>query len=171
MRTALSFEPGDANAIIAAIGEEVAKKEPKAAASAPSAAPAAADVMAEALAEEEAIHAAEARSAEIAAEKAAKEAAALSEKEQEDARVAERIANMKLEQERARKEAEEAMNKKHSFAMEQIAINKIGFMPLKKLLMERGVPKEEVFACANKFALVEIAKKHADELKIEWVEE
>ena len=31
-----------------------------------------------------------------------------------------------------------------SFDVERIAINQIGFMPLKKLLMERGVPKEQV---------------------------
>ena len=36
---------------------------------------------------------------------------------------------------------------------------------------EQGVPKEQVFACANKFALVEVAKKWGDELKIQWVEE
>mgnify|MGYP006950438916 CR=1 FL=1 len=33
-------------------------------------------------------------------------------------------------------------------------------MPLKKLLMERGVPKEAVFSCANKVALREVAAKH-----------
>ena len=89
----------------------------------------------------------------------------------EDARVAERIAEMKLKQEEAHRLAEEEANKKHSFAMEQIAINKIGFMPLKKLLTERGVPNDQVFGCSNKFALMELAKKWGDELKIQWVEE
>ena len=80
------------------------------------------------------------------------------------------MAEMKRKNEEARL-AKEQEEKKAEFSMEQIAINKIGFMPLKKLLMERGVPKEQVFACANKFALVEVAKKWGDELKIEWVEE
>ena len=82
----------------------------------------------------------------------------------------ERLADMKLkqEEERKRKEEEEA-NK--GFDLEKIAINKIGFMPLKKLLMERGVPKEQVFACANKFALMEIAKTWGPELKIEWYDD
>ena len=61
--------------------------------------------------------------------------------------------------------------KHHSFEMEQICLKTIGFMPLKKLLMERGVPKDEVFSCANKFQLCEIAKKHADEMKIQWMED
>ena len=47
----------------------------------------------------------------------------------------------------------------------------IGFMPLKRLLMERGVAKEDVNKCANKFNLMILAKQRADELKIEWVEE
>lgn len=42
----------------------------------------------------------------------------------------------------------------------QINITTIGFMPLKKLLIERGVPKEAVFPCANKNALREIALSH-----------
>ena len=54
--------------------------------------------------------------------------------------------------------------------VERIAINKIGFMPLKKLLVERGVPKEEV-GVANKFALKAVADKWAEELKIEWFED
>jgi hypothetical protein len=77
---------------------------------------------------------------------------------------------VKQEEERAKKEAEEEEAKK-SFGLEKIAINKIGFMPLKKLLQERGVPKEEISSAANKFALMEVAKKHAEALKIEWVEE
>lgn len=37
--------------------------------------------------------------------------------------------------------------------------------------MERGVAKEDVNKCANKFNLMILAKQRADELKIEWVEE
>ena len=43
--------------------------------------------------------------------------------------------------------------------------------PLKKLLMERGVPKETVFACANKFQLIEVGKKWGPELKIQFTED
>lgn len=72
------------------------------------------------------------------------------------------------EEEQRRKEEEE---KNKGFGLEKICINSIGFMPLKKLLMERGVPKEDVFRCANKFALVEVAKKWGEQLKIQWVDE
>jgi len=89
---------------------------------------------------------------------------------------------VQIEQEEARKAMEEK-ERNASFAMEEICLTKIGFMPLKKardmrthrftcamrthavpnpcrvwqLLMERGVPKEEVFACANKFALSDVS--------------
>ena len=169
-RTGLNFEPGDNKAIVNAIGEEHVHKE-LARQGTQKNTVAAADVMAQALDEEHAFHEKEAAEQAKQDEKAAKEAAALSEKEQEDARVAERIAEMKLKQEEAHRLAEEEANKKHSFAMEQIAINKIGFMPLKKLLTERGVPNDQVFGCSNKFALMELAKKWGDELKIQWVEE
>ena len=33
-----------------------------------------------------------------------------------------------------------------------------------------GVPKEDVFGAANKFALQAVAKKWGDEIKVEWVE-
>jgi len=69
-------------------------------------------------------------------------------------------------QERRLKEETE---RKASFQMEQVEIGSVGFMPLKKLLQERGVPKEQVFACANKFALIEVAKKWGPELKIEFI--
>uniref|UniRef100_A0A7S3ATI9 Uncharacterized protein n=1 Tax=Haptolina ericina TaxID=156174 RepID=A0A7S3ATI9_9EUKA len=49
-----------------------------------------------------------------------------------------------------------------------VDFNKIGFMPLKKLLMEKGVPKDAVFSAANKMALKEIAMKH--NVKINFVE-
>jgi hypothetical protein len=78
-----------------------------------------------------------------------------------------RLQEQQKQQEEAAKAAEPPAP---SFSLEKIAINTIGFMPLKKLLMERGVPKEQVSACANKFALVEVAKKWGEELKIEWVE-
>lgn len=42
----------------------------------------------------------------------------------------------------------------------QISFSTIGFMPLKKLLMERGVPKDAVFSCSNKVALKDVAAKH-----------
>jgi len=42
----------------------------------------------------------------------------------------------------------------------EVSFGSIGFMPLKKLLMERGVPKDAVFSAANKVALKEIAAKY-----------
>ncbi len=54
--------------------------------------------------------------------------------------------------------------------VERIAINKIGFMPLKKLLVERGVPAEQV-GVANKMALKQVADAWADTLQIEWYED
>ena len=80
----------------------------------------------------------------------------------------------------------------------KVDLSKIGFMPLKKLLMERGVPKvsceflttlcctvllervlstahlpplspqDAVFSAANKAALKEVAAKH--EVKINFIE-
>jgi len=41
-------------------------------------------------------------------------------------------------------------------------------MGLKKLLVERGVPKEQVFGAANKYALIAVAKNWAETIKIEW---
>ena len=37
--------------------------------------------------------------------------------------------------------------------------------------LERGVPKETVFACANKFQLIEVGKKWGPELKIQFTED
>jgi len=54
--------------------------------------------------------------------------------------------------------------------VERIAINKVTFIGLKKLLQERGVPKEEV-SVANKMALKMVADKWADVLKVEWYED
>mmetsp|Transcript_39824 Transcript_39824/g.91516 ORF Transcript_39824/g.91516 Transcript_39824/m.91516 type:complete len:422 (+) Transcript_39824:50-1315(+) len=59
-----------------------------------------------------------------------------------------------------KKAEEEAANRKQSFDEESISFSTIGFMPLKKLLMERGVPKDAVFSCSNKVALKEVAAKH-----------
>ena len=86
-------------------------------------------------------------------------------------RVEQRVADMKQKAREAQEAQEAQLMRKASFDLEQININLIGFMPLKKLLMERGVPKEQVFSAANKFALQEVANKWADELKIEWVTE
>lgn len=96
--------------------------------------------------------------------------AAEQEKADEEERVQKRLADMKLAQEEQRHKQEEAEANKE-FGLEKICITTTGFMPLKKLLIERGVPKEQVSACANKFALMEVAKKWATELKIEWVDE
>lgn len=58
-----------------------------------------------------------------------------------------------------------------SFEVEKINIKTIRFMPLKRLLIERGLNKKEANDAPSKFALQEMAKKHADALKIEWTTE
>lgn len=170
-KTALGFEPGDTKAIDSAIGPPPKVEHKPAEHHEYEHVEAAAD-MKKALEEAEKTKSLEAASAKMADDEYEKEKAAEKEKEEEEARVAQRLAEMKVkqEEERAKKEAEEEEAKK-SFGLEKIAINKIGFMPLKKLLQERGVPKEEISSAANKFALMEVAKKHAEALKIEWVEE
>ena len=44
----------------------------------------------------------------------------------------------------------------------QVSFANMGFMPLKRLLIERGVPKEEVNKASNKFLLKEIGDKYAE---------
>jgi len=165
-RSGLGFEPGDNKAINAVLGEpkkhEVEHHEDhhvdgKA-------------LMTAKLESLENLHHEEEESAAKIQQKLAAEEAAKKEAEEEQQRVEERIAQMKVEQEQERKRKEEEEANK-GFDLERIAINKVGFMPLKKLLMERGVPKEQVFACANKFALMEVAKKWGPELKIEWFDD
>ena len=51
-------------------------------------------------------------------------------------------------------------------ASRRVEIDKIGFMPLKKLLVEHGVPKEAVDV-PNKHMLEEVAAKY--NCKIEFV--
>jgi len=165
-RTALVFEPGDLRAIEKAIGPEQVHKEE----APPSAAPSAADVAAAAMAESEAENA-KTRAAEEEEEKrkAAEKAEAEAAKSEEES-MKERLEQMKIKQEEERKRQEEEEAAK-GFDMEKINIKTIGFMPLKKLLQERGVPKEQIFGCSNKVALMEVAKKWGDELKIQWTED
>ena len=96
------------------------------------------------------------------------------EEEEAEAREAERLAqrleDMKVKAREAKEEAErEAAEQAKQFGREKADITKVGFMPLKKLLMDRGVPKEQVFGAPSKFALQAVAQKWAEELKIEWV--
>lgn len=86
-------------------------------------------------------------------------------KEIAEAKVAERIAEMKLAQEKAQAEAEEAAAHPE-FGLEEIEIDKVGFMTLKKMLVERGVPQAEVNV-PSKYHLKEVAAKH--DCKIKWV--
>lgn len=84
--------------------------------------------------------------------------------------MAQRLEDMKVKAREAKEAAErEAAEQARQFGHEKIDISSIGFMALKKLLMERGVPKEQVFGASNKFALQAVAQKWADQLKIEWV--
>ena len=170
-KTALVFEPGDTRAIEDAIGPEHVHKDLPVDISEPSAHHVSTKkLMAEALAEEERFHEEEAKAQAAEEERKKKAEAEKNEAAEEAERVAARIAEMKLKQEEARKAAEEK-ERNASFSMEQISVKSIGFMPLKKLLMERGVPKETVFACANKFQLIEVAKKWGPELKIQFTED
>jgi len=94
---------------------------------------------------------------------AAAEAAALEEKpderDEQEKKVKELMARRKAEaEEKARLEEEDKARHK-SFDEEAVNITTIGFMPLKRLLMERGVPKEAVFSCPNKVALRDVAAK------------
>ena len=51
--------------------------------------------------------------------------------------------------------------------LERVDINATGFMVLKKMLIERGVPEAEV-KVANKFMLKEVAERHQDTVKLEF---
>mmetsp|Transcript_2740 Transcript_2740/g.7602 ORF Transcript_2740/g.7602 Transcript_2740/m.7602 type:complete len:428 (-) Transcript_2740:405-1688(-) len=169
-KTALVFEPGDEKAIVDAIGVEK-KKGSDPYALAPAAEETGAEIMAKAEAEQE-----KAKEKQRAAEVKEEERRKAEEKEKEDEkneaeRVAQRIADMKAKAAEAQAAAELEANRKASFEMETINMSSIGFMPLKKLLMERGVPKEVVFGAPTKFALQEVAKKWGDELKVAFVTE
>ena len=52
--------------------------------------------------------------------------------------------------------------------VERIDINETGFMALKKLLIERGVPEAEV-KVPNKFMLKEVAAKYKETCLVEFV--
>jgi len=131
----------------------------------------------------------EAAAAEIEARDRAESAAEREERERVNKEAEEAAANApagETEREEADRKAKELMvrrkadadakaaadlemaNKKQSFDEETINFSNIGFMPLKKLLMERGVPKDAVFSCANKIALKAVAEKH--ECKIVFVD-
>ena len=49
---------------------------------------------------------------------------------------------------------------------ETVDFERIGFMQFKKLLQDRGVPKEALFSCANKVALKELALKEQATCKV-----
>jgi len=51
----------------------------------------------------------------------------------------------------------------------QVSFANMGFMPLKRLLIERGVPKEEVNKASNKFLLKEIGDKYAEMYKLSFI--
>ena len=169
-KTGVSFEPGDIKAVDAILGKPKKVELNDAHFGEEHHVDAKAELKRE-LSDARHIHEAEEKSAKALDEEARKEEEEEHAKELEEERVAARLAEMKLKQEEERKKKEEEEAKAAaSFGMEKVEISKVGFMPLKKLLMERGVPKEQVFACANKFALIEVAKKWGPELKIEFVD-
>jgi len=166
-RTALAFEPGDMKAIDAAIVVEKVSHEPgkhHEFANVDGAAELQKEIeKAKKLREKE-------EAEEAAAAKKAAEALEAKKAEDEEAeKVAARIADMKAKQHEMQKQKEMEAQRQASFEKESININKIGFMPLKKLLIERGVVKEQVFGAPSKFALMEVAKQWADQAKIDFV--
>ena len=52
--------------------------------------------------------------------------------------------------------------------VERVDINGTGFMSLKKMMIERGVPEAEVKGVPNKFALKELAEKYVETCKLEF---
>jgi len=168
-KTGLGFEPGDKQALTKWLGEE--KEKPVAAKAAEKTEEeGGAAIMKKAAQETEAMKDKEAKLAMELEEKARLEKEAEAEAQAEEERVAQRVTEMKQKAKEAQVAAEAEAARKASFGLEQINIQSIGFMPLKKLLMERGVPKEDVFGAANKFALQAVAKKWAADIKIEWIE-
>ena len=171
-RTQTFFEPGDHRAVDAVLGKYVEKEVKDTQFGEGEHHVDAKEALRKQLSAARHVHEAEEESAKELEEQEKKRQAEERAKEEEEERVAARIAEMKLKQEEERKAKEAAEEEaKHTFGLERVEIGKVGFMPLKRLLMERGVPKEQVFACANKFALIEVAKKWGPELKIEFVDE
>ena len=64
---------------------------------------------------------------------------------------------------------EAAAAERVNFKPMRLSIDSISFIQLKTMLIERGVPAERVAACANKFALMALAKDCATVVKIEWL--
>ena len=85
-------------------------------------------------------------------------------KEEAEAKVAELMQRRKEEAAARAREAAEAAMKPPEEA--KVDFEKIGFMQFKKLLQERGAPKEALFSCANKVALKELALKEQATCKI-----
>ena len=54
-----------------------------------------------------------------------------------------------------------------TYELERVDLNATGFMVLKKMLVERGVPEAEV-KVPNKFMLKEVAARHQDTVKLEF---
>ena len=81
-------------------------------------------------------------------------------------RAAQREADKLRRELEAKAAAERAANP--TFEQESVSLSALGFMTLKKKLVERGVPQADVNKAANKFALKEIASKY--DCKITFVD-
>jgi hypothetical protein len=95
-------------------------------------------------------------------------------KEEQAARVEARMADAKakrVEEQQRRKEA--AAEAKRSFGPRRISLDDTGFMALKALMIERGMPAEELSGATTKEGLREAALQWpgCDTLKIDWVEQ
>ena len=90
-------------------------------------------------------------------------------KEEADKKVQELVERRREEQlarEKAKAEAEEAAKDPANRGKLEVDFAAIGFMQFKKLLADRGAPKEALFSCANKVALKELAMKESDTCKL-----
>eukprot|EP00966_Prymnesium_polylepis_P317323 7331380-Prymnesium_polylepis.2 len=95
-------------------------------------------------------------------------ASALS-KEEADKKVQELVERRKEEQaarEKAKEEAKEAAKDPVNRGKLEVDFAAIGFMQFKKLLADRGAPKDALFGCANKVALKELAMKESETCKL-----
>ena len=79
-----------------------------------------------------------------------------------EAEAGERAAQREADKLRRELEAKAAAEKAAdpTFEQESVSLSALGFMTLKKKLVERGVPQADVNKAANKFALKEIASKY-----------
>ena len=90
--------------------------------------------------------------------------------EEASVRVAAAMAQMKQAQEAERARAEEE-ERQRRLAPVRILESEVAFGPLKRMLLERGVAKEQLDSCNNKHGLIKLAREWPHELHIEWIDQ